>query len=66
MLNEGASKSKKTPNWRLFRLDRIKQYNVYYNKTRVGSNKLYRMDDQAMSVIYAEIEKSFNQLLQDK
>jgi len=62
-LNEGASLSKKSPNWRLFRLDRIKQYNIYYNKTRVGSNKLYRMDDQAMSVIYSEIEKSFKQLL---
>ena len=31
-LNEGVSKSKKTPKFRLFRLDRIQDFNVYYCK----------------------------------
>lgn len=62
-LNEGVSKSKKTPKFRLFRLDRIQDFNVYYSPTNVKNNKLYRPNDKHMDVIYSEIQKSFNNLL---
>lgn len=55
-LMNGVSKSKKSPYWRLFRIDRIKSYNIYYNKTKVGSNKLYRTGDKHMSEIFSEIK----------
>jgi len=63
-LLQGVSKSKKSPQWRLFRLDRIKKYNIFYSSTSVKKNKLYRMDDKHMAVIYAEIEKAFENLLE--
>lgn len=51
-LNEGVSKSKRVPYWRLFRLDRITSYNINFSKTR--TNKLYRKDDKHIVYIYAQ------------
>lgn len=56
-LMQGVSKSQRSPYWRLFRLDRIKVYNIHFSKTKVGSNKLYRQDDKHMSQIFTEVKR---------
>lgn len=61
-LNDGVSKSQRIPKWRLFRLDRIKQYNINFDKFSI--NSLYRMGDKHMSSIESQlIKKSFENLL---
>lgn len=59
----GISKSKRSPYWRLFRLDRIKSYNINFSKTKVGSNKSYSTGDKHMEKIYTEINKGFKNLI---
>jgi hypothetical protein len=54
-LNAGVSKSKRSPYWRLFRLDRITSYNINYSKNRVGSNKMYRKNDKHISEIFKQV-----------
>lgn len=61
-LNDGVSKSNRIPKWRLFRLDRIKQYNTNFSKFSI--NPLYRMGDKNMSSIESQlIKKAIENLL---
>lgn len=50
-LNEGVSKSKRVPKWRLFRVDRVKSFRVHFAKTYVNRNELYRENDKHMGTI---------------
>jgi predicted DNA-binding transcriptional regulator YafY len=62
-LNEGTSKSKKSPKWRLFRVDRVQQFAPRFNKFR--ENSMYRMNDKHMSEIDVQIiKKCFWELIQ--
>lgn len=62
-LQFGVSKSKRVPKWRLFRLDRIKDYALNFSKSKVKDNKYYRMNDKHMANIECQIEKGFINLI---
>jgi hypothetical protein len=62
-LNEGVSKSQAVPYWRLFRLDRIHQFNINFSKTNIANKESYHEDDKHMSTIFSQLEKAFNNLL---
>ena len=50
-LNEGVSKSKRTPKWRLFRVDRVTAIKVYFSPTKAKFDKLYRANDKHIGTI---------------
>lgn len=54
-LNEGVSKSKKEPRWRLFRVDRVTAMKVYFSPTKAKFNKLYRPNDKHMANIDEQV-----------
>jgi len=54
---KSVSKSKTVPYWRMFRLDRIKQF-VVFPKKITKFRKLYNPDDKQMGTILAAAKKS--------